>query len=74
VNILHTDDPSKENGLFSSCIGHILCKERDCLGKLGSNRSMVRMGFCTSPLLATDIETDTFSAAMAMAEFKEMLI
>jgi hypothetical protein len=33
---------------------------------------MVRMGFCTGPLLATDIETDTSSAAMA--EFKEVLI
>jgi hypothetical protein len=30
------------------------------------------MGFCTCPFLATDIETDIFSAAMA--EFKEMLI
>jgi hypothetical protein len=30
------------------------------------------MGFCTGPLLATSIETDTFSAAMA--EFKEVLI
>ena len=33
---------------------------------------MVRMGFCTSSLLATDIETDIFSAALA--EFKEVLI
>jgi hypothetical protein len=33
---------------------------------------MVRMGFCTGPLLATDIETEIFSATMA--EFKEVLI
>jgi hypothetical protein len=33
---------------------------------------MVRMGFCTSPLLATDIETEIFSAAVA--EFKEVLV
>jgi hypothetical protein len=30
------------------------------------------MGFCTGPLLATDIETEIFSATMA--EFKEVLI
>ena len=34
--------------------------------------NMVRVGFCTGPLLTADIETDTFSAAMA--EFKEVLI
>jgi hypothetical protein len=33
---------------------------------------MIRMGFCTGPLLATDIETEIFSATMA--EFKEVLI
>lgn len=33
---------------------------------------MVRMGFCASPLLATDIETEIFSATMA--EFEEVSI